>query len=111
MTRPLSRRLVLESPQRIHDGGGGSRLSWVALGVLWGEITAHAGSEGPGPGSTQSAVTCRIRVRAGKPGSPSRPRPEQRFREGNRVFTIRAVAEADPRGRYLTCFAVEETRS
>ena len=34
--------------------------------------------------------------------------PEQRLRHGNRLFQIEAVAERDPEGRYLTCFAYEE---
>jgi len=107
----LTRRLTLETQVRTPDGGGGGRLSWVALGTLWAEIAPTAGSEKAGPASTQSAVTCRITVRAAKPGAPSRPRADQRFREGDRIFAIRAVTEADPRGRYLTCYAVEETRS
>jgi hypothetical protein len=37
-----------------------------------------------------------------------RPRPEQRFREGSRVYLIRAVAELAHEGRYLVCFADEE---
>ncbi|MEM1004270.1 MAG: head-tail adaptor protein, partial [Pseudomonadota bacterium] len=41
-------------------------------------------------------------------GSSMRPAPDQRFREGARQFVIRAVAERDPRGQYLTCFADEE---
>ena len=42
------------------------------------------------------------------PGCEARPRPGQRFREDARVWRIRAVAEAYPAGRYLTCFAEEE---
>jgi head-tail adaptor len=41
-------------------------------------------------------------------GSDRRPRPDQRFREGARLFRILAVAEADAQGLYLTCFAREE---
>jgi hypothetical protein len=41
-------------------------------------------------------------------GHPARPVPEQRFREGSRVFHIRSVAEADPEARYLVCMADEE---
>jgi hypothetical protein len=37
-----------------------------------------------------------------------RPRPDQRLREGARIFTILAVGDSDPTGRYLTCFTQEE---
>jgi len=50
----------------------------------------------------------RITVRAAPVGHAMRPRPEQRFREGARIFRITAVAEGDLRGRYLTCFVEEE---
>jgi head-tail adaptor len=47
-------------------------------------------------------------VRGAPVGVPSRPEAGQRFREGSRVYRIEAVAEKDPQGRYLTCFATEE---
>ena len=37
-----------------------------------------------------------------------RPRPDQRLREGARIFTILAVTERDPEGRFLTCITREE---
>ena len=33
-----------------------------------------------------------------------------RFREGARIYPIIAVAEADPEGRYLVCYAEEGGR-
>lgn len=104
----LNRRLVLEEAARVPDGGGGHRLTWVALGTLWGRIEAGAGRERAGEFVTLSSLACRITVRAAAPGAPSRPKPEQRFREGQRLFRITAVTEADAEGRYLTCFAEEE---
>jgi len=50
----------------------------------------------------------RITVRAAPLNSPRRPRPEQRFRDGARLFRILAVGELDARGQYLVCFAQEE---
>ena len=60
---------------------------------------------------TVSSVPYRITVRAAPPGAMSRPRPEQRFREGSRIFRILAVAERGVDGRYLTCHAREEVSS
>ena len=58
-----------------------------------------------------AAAACpppRTSRRAAPVGSPQRPKPAQRFREGARLYAIRAVAEQDSRGRYLVCFADEE---
>lgn len=102
----LTRRLVLEAPQTVPDGAGGHVLSWVVLGTLWAEVRPGTGREATGLGLPLGRVAYRITVPAAAPGAPSRPRPDQRLREGTRVFQIRAVAEAG-RG-FLTCFAEEE---
>ena len=104
----LNRKLVLEEPQRVADGAGGFTTSWVALGTLWAEIRAGTGRERAAEFLTVSTIPFRITVRAAPEGAPSRPRPEQRFTAGSRIFRILAVTESDPSGRYLVCFAQEE---
>ncbi|AVO38508.1 phage head closure protein [Pukyongiella litopenaei] len=104
----LNRQLVLEAPMSQPDGAGGFSRDWVALGTLWAELTARTGRERSAGGGTVSEVGYRITVRAAPVGSLARPLPDQRFRLGARLFTIRAVADAGAAGRYLTCFADEE---
>lgn len=104
----LNRRLVLEEAARVADGAGGFTLDWQPLGTLWAEVTAGTGVERAGEFVTLASVPYKIVVRAAPEGAPSRPRPEQRFREGARIFHILAVAEADREGHYLSCFAREE---
>ena len=104
----LNRQLVLEAQQRLDDGAGGYSTDWQPLGTLWASVTARTGRETATAGAPISAVSYRIVVRGAPFGSPQRPKPEQRFREGARLFIIQAVAEDDPDGRYLTCFATEE---
>lgn len=112
MNRPvLNRKLVLETPQHIPDGAGGQTVTWVALGEVWASIKATSGRVRGREAVSAARVPWKITLRAAPLGSPSRPRPEQRFRAGGRVFAISAVAEADPDGRYLTCFATEEVAS
>lgn len=109
MSNPvLNRRLTLEAPQQAADGAGGYIETWAALGVLWGEVKPGTGREISGEGTALTRVSYRITVRGAPMGAPSRPKPEQRFREGTRLFHILAVTERDPRGLYLTCFAEEE---
>lgn len=111
MRRPqLRRRLVLEERVNTADGSGGFDVSWQPLGALWAEVKARTGREDFVAAGPHARVTCRIVVRGAPLGAPSRPRPDQRFREGERVFDILTVAEADPAGRYLEILAEERVR-
>lgn len=104
----LSRALVLEARVETADGAGGFEVSWVPMGTLWADVRLRSGREVSRAGAALSRAAYRIIVRAAPPGSPQRPAPDQRFREGDRLYRIEAVADADAAGRYLTCFANEE---
>ncbi|MFL9503940.1 head-tail adaptor protein [Rhodopseudomonas palustris] len=104
----LNRALVLEGAERVDDGAGGFATVWQPVATLWAELVAGAGRDPAGEEVVLSSVACRITVRAALPGAPNRPRPDQRFREGSRIFTILAVAERDPAGRWLICHCREE---
>lgn len=105
----LTRALVLESPVTLPDGAGGFVTDWQPLGTHWAEIRAQTGRERLASLGSLGEVRLRITLRAAPHGSERRPRPDQRFREGARIFRILAVAEADAKGRYLICTAQEET--
>lgn len=104
----LNRRLTLESPGRVADGAGGFEQTWTALGVVWAQVKARSGREVALGAASLATVPYTVTVRAAPVGDPQRPVPEQRFRDGARVFHILTVAEADPDGRYLTCLTEEE---
>lgn len=104
----LNRRLMLEAPVRVPDDAGGYSVTWQALGTVWAEVKSATGRETAAGEATLSRASYRITLRAAPFGSPSRPLPDQRFRDGARLFTIEAVTEADPTGRYLVCVAQEE---
>jgi head-tail adaptor len=104
----LNRRLVLEEVERVPDGAGGFAEVWVTRGVLWGHVKAGVGREAAADFATLSTVPYRITVRAAPVSAPSRPKPDQRFREGARMFRILAVTEDEGAGTYLVCFAREE---
>ncbi len=103
----LTRRLDLEERQNVPDGAGGFSVEWVRLGTLWAEVDARSGRENQVAGRDLPLTAYRIIVRAAPVGAPSRPKADQRLREGTRVFSILAVAEHDTGGRYLTCYAEE----
>ena len=104
----LNRKLTLETAVRTADGAGGYAESWTALGTHWAQVTPRSGrtsSQGEAP---VSRVATEIIVRGAPVGAVSRPVADQRFREGNRLWRVLAVAEADGTGRYLRCDTVEE---
>jgi head-tail adaptor len=72
-------------------------------------VSLRNGRETGQNGTATSVTNFRITVRGAPLSSDERPRPDQRLRDGERVFLIHAVAEADPRGHYLVCFASEES--
>lgn len=107
-TPDLNRRLVLEEAQTVPDGAGGFLKTWVALGMLWASVRPGTGRERGADSATVTNVPYKITVRAAPYGSPSRPKADQRFREGARIFRITAVSDNDDHGRYLTCVVEEE---
>jgi head-tail adaptor len=104
----LSRPMVLEEPHIAPDGAGGYATTWAALGTLWTELRPGSGREVRSEVAPQGQMRFRIFLRAAPQGSPQRPRPDQRFREGERFFHILSVSEADPLGAFLVCHAREE---
>lgn len=107
MTVRLNRRLVLEERQSAEDGAGGLTAAWVEVGVHFAALSAQSGREISQGLMPSSRVTHKGMIRYAPPGSPTRPRADQRFREGGRVFAIRAVAEADDLRGYLVCWLEE----
>ena len=104
----LNRPMVLESAVRDADGAGGYTTTWTALGTLHTDVKSGTGRQSSGIVATLSKLTCRVIVRAAPEGAPSRPKPGQRLREGERIFRIDAVMPFDRGAHYLTCLAVEE---
>lgn len=107
----LNVRLALEVPEREGDGIGGYRVVWRRLGFLWAEMDAGSGRQRFAEVGAESVVPWRITVRGAPAGDPRRPLPGQRMRMQARLFRIEAVAERDPEGLWLTCFAREEDQA
>lgn len=104
----LSRRLRLEELVPSPDGAGGLTQIWEEAGALWADLRA-ARARGPlREGGVFGGAGLQVVVRFAPPGSPQRPAPGQRFREGARVWLILAVSEGDPDARYLSCQVREE---
>ncbi|WP_306133115.1 head-tail adaptor protein [Roseivivax marinus] len=104
----LTHELMLERAGRSLDGSGGFARGWSAVGTLWAALDPRTGRDAGGAAGRLGVMSWRISVRAAPFDAPARPRPGDRLTLGARRFVIEAVAEADPAGRYLTCFATEE---
>ncbi|MEJ6388095.1 head-tail adaptor protein [Gymnodinialimonas ulvae] len=100
----INRKLILEAPGRVDDGAGGFSETWAPLGIIWGEVLAR----GSGREAEASELKLKVTVRAAPQGAPSRPRADMRFRDGERIYHIEAVTEAEAAGHYLVCFVKEE---
>jgi head-tail adaptor len=104
----LNRPMALEEAHAAPDGAGGHEVTWTILGTHWTELRPGSGREVRGEIVPHGQMLFRIFLRASPQGSPQRPRPDQRFRDGERIFHILAVSEADPLGAYLICHAREK---
>ncbi|MEH6833856.1 MULTISPECIES: phage head closure protein [Falsihalocynthiibacter] len=107
----LNRQLVLEAPERVADNSGGFVEKWAALGTHWAAIDPGAAREKAGDFLTISSTSLKITVRAAPYGAPSRPKADQRFIEGARIYRIQAVTDAYESGQYLVCICQEEVVS
>jgi head-tail adaptor len=109
MSQPvLSRLLDLQEKQRVPDGAGGFTSTWTTLGSVWAELRPRRGRERAYDATIVSQVPYTVTVRGAPEGAQARPKADQRFRVGARVFRITSVMEADPDARFLICDALEE---
>lgn len=106
----LNRKLVLEARSRTDDGSGGFAGSWVALGTHWGAVEPVSARLERGEELARSRASYRVTLRAVPPQSSARPKAGQRFRDGARVFEIRAVRDSSDL-RFLECAVDEEVAS
>lgn len=107
----LRHRLTLEARADIPDLGGGRDVTWVPIGEHHAAVQPSSGTESYDGSQQAQRVTHRVTVRCAPHGAAARPRPDQRFRAGERVFDIKAVFERDGRGKQLTCLCEETALS
>ena len=102
----MRRQAQLETPTEAADGAGGASPGWTVLADHWVALIPVSGQEAYEGARETATITHRILLRCPR---SLRPRPDQRFVIGPRIFSIHAVFDRDGRGRFLTCL-VEEGR-
>lgn len=99
----LRHRLIIEAPIETPDGIGGVTRTWTALATLWGEIEPLAADDVMLADKRIGLVTHKIHVRHRLDVTVA-----HRFRLGSRIYAVRAVRDAEERGRFLECLCAEE---
>lgn len=99
----LTRRIAIEEPADIPDGGGGFIRSWQHVADLWAEIMPMRGREALVAQQTVGVVTYRITMRyvAGLTTA-------MRVAYAGRYFEIRAVINEGEKNISLQLLAEEE---
>jgi len=98
----LRTRLVLEEANRTADEGGGSDVVWNAVDEVWAAVRPSGGGESFESDRVVGRLSHTIFIRY-----RNDVKPETRFRDGTRVYDIRAVFDPDSRRHWLRCLAQE----
>lgn len=106
-TPRMTIRLTLEQQISAPDGAGGETEDWVVVADHHAALTVRGATEGESGARRFGAVTYKAIIRYVAHGAADRPRPDQRFRDGERIFNILGVADADDRRQWLTCWLEE----
>lgn len=98
----MRHRLALEEAAATPDGAGGAIVSWSPVAEVWAAIRPRSGTERVEADGLMGRVTHEITIRY-------RPdvAPRQRFRQGDRIFDITSVIDAEEAHRFLTCLVEE----
>lgn len=107
MRRRYTKLLILEERSLVADGGGGVAEDWKEIGSHWVDLKANRSRERFTGGRPVATTTHKALIRHMRTTSPLYPKPDQRFRDGNIVYAIRGVAEADDRREHLICWLDE----
>ncbi len=94
----LSRRLQLERQIEIPDGAGGFSLIWESVATLWGDVETMSGRREFVVAKWEVDVTHRIIIRRRADINSA-----MRLRDGNIIYEIIAVYDADAHSSYQSC--------
>jgi SPP1 family predicted phage head-tail adaptor len=91
----FDRRIVIEQPALIPDGGGGATVTWTTLATVWGRLQAVGGGEAVQGQRQHGATRHRITIRRRTDVTAA-----MRANCDGRVFNIRAVVNGGGRSPY-----------
>jgi SPP1 family predicted phage head-tail adaptor len=98
----LRTRLTLQQASRTGDGGGGADISWQTLDEVWAAVRVTGGGEGLAADGVSGRLTHEIVLRYRADVTPA-----MRFRDGARVYDIRAAFDPEGCRHWLKCLTQE----
>jgi SPP1 family predicted phage head-tail adaptor len=98
----LRSRLTLETASRADDGGGGTEITWQTVAELWASVRVTGGGEGFSLDRVAGRLTHEIVLRYRGDVTSA-----MRFRDGPRVYDIRATFDPDGSRHWLKCLVAE----
>ena len=98
----MRHRVVLQQTVRTADGGGGAAETWSTVAELWAAVRPISGDERVAADALAGQLTHEVWVRHRAGVTPA-----MRFLMGSRILDIRAVIDAEGRGRRLKCLCRE----
>ncbi|WMS41694.1 phage head closure protein [Acuticoccus sp. MNP-M23] len=99
----LRRRLTLEAASDVADGRGGMVRTWATLDTVFAAVTPRRRREDVVNGREVGLVTHRITIRWRGDVTG-----DMRFADGDRLYRVLSVEDADPVRRFLDCWCEEE---
>ncbi len=96
------RRLTIEAPVGMSDGAGGADVAFASIGAAWAQVEWLRGDERWQADRFEQAGQIRITLR-----HRSDLTAAMRFRDGSRLFAIKALGDPDGAARRTVC-ACEE---
>jgi SPP1 family predicted phage head-tail adaptor len=94
----LRHRIIIESPTRLADGGGGSTTEWHAVAEVWAAIWSRSVEERMSADRVSGRASHDIWIRYRGDVTP-----DMRMRCGARVFDVLGAIDVEDRGRWLRC--------
>jgi len=98
----LRRRVTLQTPTTVADGGGGFAITWTAVAQMWAQMRTLGGTEVVVADGLQGRVSHEFTIRKRMDVSPS-----MRIIYGTRLFVIWAVLDRDGPEPYMRIQAEE----
>jgi SPP1 family predicted phage head-tail adaptor len=96
------RRLTIEAPVETADGAGGADVAFAPIGAAWAQVEWLRGDERWRADRFEQAGQIRITLRHRTDLNAA-----MRFRDGTRLFAIKALGDPDGAARRTICLCEE----
>jgi SPP1 family predicted phage head-tail adaptor len=100
----LRHRIIIQSLQKVDDGGGGYTEDWVNIGNVWASVQPLQGRELFQAQQVQAELSHKVRIRYREGIVPS-----MRVVFNNRIMEIQSVINIDEANREIELLCIERS--